>query len=192
MPGAPINLTNQFLIAMPGMANDTFAGAVVYLCEHTPDGALGLVINKPIDINLKSLFDKVELNLEREELAAQPVFYGGPVQTERGFVLHEPRAADAAKYNSTLSVPGGLDMTTSKDVLEDLANGAGPKRVLVTLGYSGWSAGQLEDELGRNGWLTVDADPSIIFETPIEQRYDKALSLLGIDPRMLSQEAGHA
>jgi putative transcriptional regulator len=114
------------------------------------------------------------------------------VQTERGFVLHDRRAADSAKYNSTLSVPGGLDMTTSKDVLEDLANGSGPARILVTLGYSGWSAGQLEDELGRNGWLTVDADPAIIFDTPVEQRYERALSLLGIDPRMLSQEAGHA
>jgi putative transcriptional regulator len=122
----------------------------------------------------------------------QPVFYGGPVQTERGFVLHDKRGADAAQYNSTLSVPGGLDMTTSKDVLEDLANGTGPQRILITLGYSGWSAGQLEDELGRNGWLTVDADPAVIFDTPIEQRYERALSLLGFDPRMLSQEAGHA
>ena len=192
MSSGRFNLSNQFLIAMPGMMDEGFAGTVVYLCEHSERGALGLVINKPIDINLKSLFDKVELNLEREELAAQPVFYGGPVQTERGFVLHDRRAADSAKYNSTLSVPGGLDMTTSKDVLEDLANGTGPKRILVTLGYSGWSAGQLEDELGRNGWLTVDADPAVIFDTPIEQRYDRALSLLGIDPRMLSQEAGHA
>ena len=192
MAGEPINLTNQFLIAMPGMADGTFAGSVVYLCEHTEKGALGLVINKPIDIKLKNLFEKVELTLDRDDLADAPVYYGGPVQTERGFVLHDPRAADAAKYSSTLSVPGGLDMTTSKDVLEDLANGAGPKRILVTLGYSGWSAGQLEDELGRNGWLTVDADPSIIFDTPIAQRYERALSLLGIDPRMLSQEAGHA
>ena len=192
MPADRMNLTNQFLIAMPGMGDDTFSGAVVYLCEHTENGALGLVINKPIDINLKKLFDKVELNLEQEELGRQPVFYGGPVQTERGFVLHDKREDDAAKYNSTLSVPGGLDMTTSKDVLEDLASGAGPRRVLVTLGYSGWSAGQLEDELSRNGWLTVDADPAIVFDTPIELRYERALSLLGIDPRMLSQEAGHA
>ena len=189
---ARINLTNQFLIAMPGMADETFAGAVVYLCEHTESGALGLVINKPIDIKLKNLFEKVDLALDRDDLAEAPVYFGGPVQTERGFVLHDKREDDAGKYNSTLSVPGGLDMTTSKDVLEDLANGAGPKRILVTLGYSGWSAGQLEDELGRNGWLTVDADPAIIFDTPIEQRYARALSLLGIDPRMLSQEAGHA
>ena len=186
------NLSNQFLIAMPGMLDDSFAGSVVYLCEHSEKGALGLVINKPIDINLKNLFDKVELNLEREELAAAAVFYGGPVQTERGFVLHDKRGDDAEQYSSTLSVPGGLDMTTSKDVLEDLANGTGPARILVTLGYSGWSAGQLEDELGRNGWLTVDADPAVIFDTPVEQRYERALSLLGFDPRMLSQEAGHA
>ena len=178
-----INLTNQFLIAMPGMADDTFKGTVVYLCEHTEKGALGLVINKPIDIKLKNLFEKVELTLDREDLADAPVYFGGPVQTERGFVLHEKLADDAIRFNSTLSVPGGLEMTTSKDVLEALAGGAGPKKVLVTLGYAGWSAGQLEDEILRNGWLTVDAKPEIIFETPVEQRYDRALSLLGVDPR---------
>jgi putative transcriptional regulator len=193
MSGEPINLTNQFLIAMPGMADDNFSRSVVYLCEHTSNGALGLVINKPIDIKLKNLFEKVELSLDREELAELPVFFGGPVQTERGFVLHDKLGADDSPYNSTLSIPGGgLEMTTSKDVLEALAHGAGPKRILVTLGYSGWSAGQLEDELGRNGWLTVDADPAVIFDTPIDERYDRALALLGFDPRMLSQEAGHA
>ncbi len=191
--GEQINLTNQFLIAMPGMADDNFARSVVYMCEHNEKGALGLVINKPIDIKLKSLFEKVELSLDREELAEQPVYFGGPVQTERGFVLHETTGMNASPYTSTLVIPGGgLEMTTSKDVLEAMSNGAGPKRVLVTLGYSGWSAGQLEDELGRNGWLTVDADPAVIFDTPCEQRYDRALSLLGIDPRMLSTDAGHA
>ena len=187
-----IDLTNQFLIAMPGMADGNFEGAVVYLCEHNERGALGLVINKPIDIKLKNLFEKVELKLDREEFAEQPVFFGGPVQTERGFVLHEKVVTEAGPYNSTMSVPGGLEMTTSKDVLEALSSGTGPKRVLVTLGYSGWQAGQLEDEIGRNGWLTVDADPSVIFDTPIERRYDRALSLLGVNPRMLSQEVGHA
>jgi putative transcriptional regulator len=186
-----MNLTNQFLIAMPGMGDDTFSGAVVYLCEHNENGALGLVINKPIDIKLKNLFQKVDLSLDSEELAEQPVFYGGPVQTERGFVLHE-KLGDAPVYSSTLSIPGGLEMTTSKDVLEALSHGAGPRRLLVTLGYSGWAAGQLEDELGRNGWLTVDAVPEIIFDTPVAERYDRAVSLLGFDPRMLSQEAGHA
>jgi putative transcriptional regulator len=190
--GHGINLTNQFLIAMPGMADDTFAGTVIYLCEHTERGALGLVINKPIDIKLKRLFEKVELELDREDLADAPVFFGGPVQTERGFVLHDRLGEEGGHYNSTLSIPGGLEMTTSKDVLEALAHGAGPKRVLITLGYAGWGAGQLEDELSRNGWLNVNADPGIIFETPVEQRYERALSLLGIDRGMLSQEAGHA
>jgi putative transcriptional regulator len=190
-----IDFTNQFLIAMPGMADDNFAGAVVYLCEHTEKGALGLVINKPIDIKLKNLFEKVELKLDlpnQADLAEQPVYYGGPVQTERGFVLHEKTDGNGTAYNSTMSVPGGLEMTTSKDVLEAVSGGTGPRRILVTLGYSGWSAGQLEEEIGRNGWLTVDADPVVIFDTPIEKRYVRALQLLGIDPRMLSQEAGHA
>ncbi|WP_298231612.1 YqgE/AlgH family protein [uncultured Azohydromonas sp.] len=185
-----IDLTNQFLIAMPGMADDNFAGAVVYLCEHSDKGALGLMINKPTDITLRHLFEKVDLSLDRSELADEPVYFGGPVQTERGFVLHE--ALGAARFNSTMTVPGGLEMTTSKDVLESLAHGTGPRRVLVTLGYSGWGAGQLEEEISRNGWLNVAADPQIIFDTPPEQRYTRALSLLGIDPRMLSGEAGHA
>ncbi len=190
--GSRIDLTNQFLIAMPGMADETFSGAVVYLCEHNEKGALGLVINKPIAIKLRSLFEKVELNLGYEGLGNEPVYFGGPVQTERGFVLHEKVGEGSAPYNSTLSIPGGLEMTTSKDVLEALAEGGGPRKVLVTLGYSGWQAGQLEDEIGRNGWLTVDAYPKVIFDTPIDQRYDRAVGLLGIDPRMLSQEAGHA
>lgn len=193
MAAAPINLTNQFLIAMPGMVDETFAGAVVYLCEHSEKGALGLMINKPVDIRLRNLFEKVDLSLEGSELAEQPVFFGGPVQTERGFVLHEPLSSGGeGPYSSTLSVPGGLEMTTSKDVLEAMANGQGPRRVLVTLGYSGWATGQLEEEIGRNGWLNVDASPDIIFDTPVEKRYERALALLGIDPRMLSQEAGHA
>jgi putative transcriptional regulator len=194
MASASINLTNQFLIAMPGMGDGTFAGSVVYLCEHSEKGALGLVINKPIDIKLKNLFEKVELSLEREDLADAPVYFGGPVQTERGFVLHERLGGEdgASHYNSSLQIEGGLEMTTSKDVLEALSNGAGPKKVLVTLGYSGWGAGQLEDEISRNGWINVSAERDIIFDTPVEQRYEKALSLLGIDPRMLSQEAGHA
>ena len=192
MAADPINLTNQFLIAMPGMGDGTFAGTVVYLCEHTEKGALGLVINKPIDIKLKNLFEKVELSLDREDLADEPVYFGGPVQTERGFVLHERLGEEGGHYNSTLQIQGGLEMTTSKDVLEALSHGAGPKKVLVTLGYSGWGAGQLEEEMSRNGWINVSAERGIIFDTPVEQRYEKALSLLGIDARMLSQDAGHA
>jgi putative transcriptional regulator len=187
-----MNLTNQFLIAMPGMTDGNFAGAVVYMCEHTEHGALGLVINRPVDIGVKDLFEKVELTLDREDLIHMPVFMGGPVQTERGFVLHEQLDEEGGHYNSSLKISGGLEMTTSRDVLEAMSNGAGPKKVLISLGYSGWSAGQLEDELSRNGWLTVHADRSIIFDTPVEQRYDRALSLLGIDRSVLSAQAGHA
>ena len=195
MAGSSVNFTNQFLIAMPGIGEGTFAGTVIYLCEHTEKGALGLVINKPIDIKLKNLFEKVELTLDREDLADEPVYFGGPVQTERGFVLHERLGGEDGEgghYSSSLQIAGGLEMTTSKDVLEALANGAGPKKVLVTLGYSGWAAGQLEEEMSRNGWINVGAERGIIFDTPVEKRYEKALSLLGIDARMLSQEAGHA
>ena len=195
MAPTSINLTNQFLIAMPGMGDGIFSGTVVYMCEHNDKGALGLVINKPIDITLKNLFEKVELSLDREEFAALPVYFGGPVQTERGFVLHERMQGEAeeeAAYNSSLKVEGGLEMTTSKDVLEAISSGSGPKKVLVTLGYSGWAAGQLEEEMSRNGWINVDAEPGIIFDTPVGERYGKALSLLGIDPAMLSSDAGHA
>ena len=192
-----INLTHHFLIAMPGLQDEGFANSVVYLCEHSARGALGLVINKPSDIQLQHLFEKVELPLGRGDLAGTPVFQGGPVQTERGFVLHEAVfAADAAPeepvYAATMTIPGGLEMTTSKDVLEALSTGAGPKKVLVSLGYAAWGEGQLESELAENSWLTVGADPSVIFDTPVDQRYDKALSLLGLQAWMLSREAGHA
>ncbi len=189
---APINLTNQFLIAMPGMSDGNFAGSVVYMCEHTERGAHGLVITKLVDIDVRGLFEKVNLNLERDDLLSTPVYLGGPVQTERGFVLHEQLDEEGGHYNSSIKIPGGLEMTTSRDVLEAMANGAGPRKVFISLGYSGWSAGQLEDELSRNGWLTVQADPAVIFDTPVEQRYDRALSLLGIDRSVLSLDAGHA
>ncbi len=193
---APINLTNHFLIAMPGLDDATFARSVVYVCEHSERGALGLVINKPSDINLKGLFDKVQLPLGRDDLQQLPVFQGGPVQTDRGFVLHEAFFSGADKpeesvYASTMSIPGGLEMTTSKDVLEALSSGNGPRRVLVSLGYSAWGEGQLESELGDNSWLTVDADIAVIFDTPVNERYDKALGLLGLQVWMLSPEAGH-
>ena len=193
----PINLTHHFLIAMPGLEDESFARTVVYLCEHSERGALGLIINKPSDITLKGLFDKVDLSLRREDLRSEPVFQGGPVQTERGFVLHEPMLMDKGEtdesaYASTMTIPGGLEMTTSKDVLEALSTGAGPRRVLITLGYSSWGEGQLESELAENAWLTVAADLSVIFDTPVPERYDRALSLLGLQAWMLSPEAGHA
>ena len=193
----PINLTNHFLIAMPGMEEETFSRSVIYVCEHSERGALGLIINKPGEISLADLFERVDLPLSRPELGAQPVFQGGPLQTERGFVLHDPVVAEGLApeqtvYASTLAVPGGLEMTTSKDVLEALSSGGGPRRVLVTLGYSSWGEGQLESEILRNSWLTVDADTAVIFDTPIAERYDRALLLLGLQSWMLSRDAGHA
>ena len=194
---ASTNLTNHFLIAMPGLQDALFSRSVVYLCEHSERGALGLVINKPCDISLKGLFDKVELNLNRADLIDAPVFFGGPVQTERGFVLHEATFDDADKpnepvYASTMVIPGGLEMTTSRDVLEAIATGGGPRKVLISLGYSAWGEGQLESELGENSWLTVPAESKLIFDTPVAQRYDQALQLLGLEAWMLSSDAGHA
>jgi putative transcriptional regulator len=191
------SFANQFLIAMPGMVDDNFAGTVVYLCDHTTNGAMGLVINRPTDVNLGDVFDKLDLKLEIQPKASEPVYFGGPVQTDRGFVLHEQsREEHTTHYSSSLRIPGGLAMTTSKDVLQEVAEGYGPKRFLMTLGYAGWSAGQLEDEIARNGWLNVNAPMEelihIIFETPDEYKYQNVLGLLGVDVGFLSSEAGHA
>ena len=194
---ASIDLKHHFLIAMPGLEDETFARSVIYMCEHSARGAMGLIINKPSDISMRLLFDKVDLPLRREDLMQNPVGHGGPVQTERGFVLHDPLRMDKPEqegsvYASTLTVPGGLEMTTSRDVLEALSSGAGPRRVLVTLGYSSWGEGQLESELGENTWLTVPASADVIFDVPMAERYDRALDLLGLKSWMLSPDAGHA
>ncbi|ABM38645.1 YqgE/AlgH family protein [Polaromonas naphthalenivorans] len=191
-PPPSINLTHHFLIAMPGLEDEGFSKSVIYMCEHSERGALGLIINKPSDINVQGLFDKVELPLRRGDLTQTPVFQGGPVQTERGFVLHESMMpGNESVYASTMSIPGGLEMTTSKDVLEALSTGAGPRKVFVSLGYSAWGEGQLESELLDNSWLTVAADLGVIFDTPVEERYDKALMLLGLESWMISPVAGH-
>ena len=188
----PLNFVDHFLIAMPSMLDPVFGGSVVYLCEHNADGALGVIINKPTDMTMDTLFERIDLQLEitadgttRDK---EPVMFGGPVQVERGFVLHTP----AGLYSSMIRVNDAVALTTSKDVLEAVGSGKGPPQFLVSLGCAGWGAGQLEDEIARNGWLTVAASSSIIFDTPIEARFAAALKLLGIDPMMLSGEAGHA
>jgi putative transcriptional regulator len=191
------HLANQLLIAMPGMVDENFAGTVIYLCDHSFKGAMGLVINKPTDVDLATVFDKVDLRLEVQTKATEPVYFGGPVKTDRGFVLHEQKQGEhTTHYNSSLRIPGGLAMTTSKDVLEEVATGQGPSRFLMTLGYAGWSAGQLEDEIARNGWLNVPAPTEemahIIFDTPDEYKYQNVLGLLGIDLGFLSGDVGHA
>lgn len=186
------SLANHFLIAMPSMLDPIFGGTVVYLCEHNAAGALGVIINKPTDMNMGMLFERIDLELEinpaRPRLADNPVMFGGPVQVERGFVLHAPRG----QFSSMMKVSEDVALTTSKDVLEAVAGGSGPGRLLVTLGCAGWSAGQLEEEIAKNGWLTVAADPSIIFDLPVEERFSAAIKLLGFDPAMLSGQAGHA
>lgn len=191
------NLTNHFLIAMPALQDDVFHRSVVYLCEHSERGALGLIINKPCEISMTGLFEKLSLPLLRKDLRDSPVFLGGPVQNDRGFVLHDATFSqnnqpDESVYASTMVIPGGMEMTTSKDILEAISTGFGPHRVLVSLGYSAWGEGQLESELSENSWLTVAADPALMFELPFEERYDKALKLLGLEAWMLSIDAGHA
>ena len=186
-----LNLANHFLIAMPSMDDPVFGGAVVYVCEHNENGVLGVVINKPTDMTMQGLFDRIDLTLNPgpdAHLVDEPIMFGGPVQDDRGFVLHTP----GAQYSSSLTVTDEVAFTTSIDVLEAVANGAGPQRMLVSIGYSGWSPGQLEEEIGRNGWLTVGADAAILFDLPVGQRYVAAMKLLGVDPLMLTSEAGHA
>jgi putative transcriptional regulator len=187
--GAPpaTNFSNQFLMAMPGMVSGSLEGTVIYVCEHTERGALGLVINRPTDLTLAALFERIDLKLEIAPARDDIVFFGGPVQTDRGFVLHAP----AGDYTSSIKL-GDLTLTTSRDVLQAVADGTGPARLLVTLGYAGWGAGQLEHEMTQNAWLSVGADPRIIFDVAPDERYPAALKLLGVDPIMLSGGAGHA
>ncbi|MDY7540492.1 YqgE/AlgH family protein [Undibacterium sp. RTI2.1] len=189
---AELNLTNHFLIAMPSMLDPIFGGTVIYLCEHNQRGAMGLVINRPTDLTVAGLFDRIDLKLEiipnSHPMREKPVMFGGPVQDDRGFVLHAP----VGKFSSSLKVTDEIAFTTSRDVLEAVASGDGPEQVMVSIGYAGWSAGQLEQEILANGWLTVAADAKILFDLPIEERFLAAIKLLGIDPLMLASEAGHA
>ncbi len=188
MSSDPLDLKHQFLIAMPAMVDPNFSGSVVYICDHSERGALGLVINRPTELTLETLFDRIDLKLEIAPWKGSPVYFGGPVQTERGFVLHGP----PKEYSSTLPITEDVSLTTSKDVLEAVAEGGGPDRMLVTLGYSGWGAGQLESEIAQNAWLTVQAESDIIFNMAPDEKYNAALKLLGIDASRLSGQAGHA
>jgi putative transcriptional regulator len=183
-----VNLTHHFLIAMPNMADPNFARSLTYICEHNDQGALGVVVNRPIDMTLGALFEQIEIPLEASEWKSLPVYYGGPVQVDRGFVLHRP----AGDWQSTLAVSQDVALTTSKDILEAVAAGRGPRQMLVSLGYAGWAPGQLEQEIGQNAWLTVPADLDVIFQLAPERRFTAAMELLGIDPSRLSDDVGHA
>ncbi|HZE59549.1 MAG TPA: YqgE/AlgH family protein [Burkholderiales bacterium] len=183
-----IDLTHHFLIAMPNMADPYFSKTLTYICEHNDQGALGLVVNRPIDMTLQALFERLSLAMSDGAHSGAPIYFGGPVQTDRGFVLHEP----AGNWQSTLRVGEAIGLTTSKDILEAVGRGEGPKRMLVTLGYAGWSPGQIEQELSQNAWLTVAAKDAILFDIPAEERLPQAMQLLGVDYARLQDEAGHA
>ena len=187
-----VSYKNHFLIAAPNMKDPTFAGTVVYLCEHTKSGAMGIVINRSIRLSVESLLQRVGIENKNPALKEIFLYDGGPVQIERGFVLHSANK----KYHSTMQVTDQIYLSTSRDVLEAIgACEDAPEKFLLSLGYSGWSEGQLEAELSVSGWLIAPADEKIIFDTPIEERYEKALKLLGIDSTTLEawgEEVGHA
>ncbi|MDP3778383.1 YqgE/AlgH family protein [Methylotenera sp.] len=188
-----MNLTGHFLIAMPNLTDPYFAKSVTFICTHNQDGAMGIVINRPTDMSYETLFEKINIKLEDTAIANDPVLYGGPVQPERGFVLHEP----FGDWDSSITINDKTSLTTSKDILEAVAIGAGPKKLIFSLGYAGWTPNQLEQEIVQNSWLSVQAKDietlnKILFETPHEEQLNAAISLLGFDPAMLSDVAGHA
>lgn len=183
-----MNLTNQFLIAMPALADPNFARTVTYLCAHTGEGAMGIVINRPLNLSLSEILDHMDIKSSDPGISGIKVMQGGPVQRERGFVLHAP----VGEWDSVLKVSDEIGVATSRDILTAVAEGRGPERALVALGYAGWDAGQLEREVQENAWLSGPADSSIIFDAPYDERWDRAARLIGIDPDRLSGEAGHA
>lgn len=187
-----VSLTHHFLIAMPAMSDPNFSRTLTYICEHNAEGALGVIVNRPMEMSLATLFEKVNMPLDAADALAnfahKPVYFGGPVQTDRGFVLHRP----TGDWQSTLKVANEVALTSSRDILQAMSESGEPHDVIVTLGYSGWSAGQIEWELSQNAWLTVAAEPQIIFDLPPEERLPAAMKLLGIDFANLSEVAGHA
>ncbi|WP_047548305.1 YqgE/AlgH family protein [Methylotenera sp. G11] len=187
------NFTGHFLIAMPNLTDPYFAKSVTFICTHNQDGAMGIVINQPTEMTYGTLFEKINLKLEDQALAAKPVLYGGPVQPERGFVLHQPPGA----WDSSITISGNTALTTSKDILDAVAGGNAPEKLLLSLGYAGWTAGQLEQEISQNAWLSVKPEDQetlnkVLFDTPHEEQLKAAMALLGFDASMLSDVAGHA
>jgi putative transcriptional regulator len=187
-PMETLSLAHHFLIAMPDMADPLFAKSIVYLCEHGEQGAMGVIINKPSGIVLAQLLEQIDLPLTNDDTNTTPVFFGGPVQPDRGFVLHKP----IGNWQSTLTITDDLALSTSKDILAAVADGRGPDKLQISLGYAGWEKGQLEEEIAANSWLTVAAEDWVIFDTPVEERYTCAIKLLGFDPALLSSVSGHA
>jgi putative transcriptional regulator len=181
------NLTNHFLIAMPGMTDPFFAKTVTYLCQHSAEGALGIIINRPSELLLGDIMQQMEITTQNEAIANIPIYFGGPVQPERGFVLHE----SGGTWNSTLQVSSSISLTTSRDILEAIGQGKGPQKILIALGYAGWGKGQLEQEIVENAWLNAPASDSIIFVRPPSHRWKAAAELMGVDISLLTTQAGH-
>ncbi len=179
------SLRNQFLIAMPALSNSIFSHTITYICEHNDDGAMGLVINQPLNVSLAEIFAQMGF---KGSTAAAPVLSGGPVQPERGFVLHSPDS----QWNSSMAIAEDVMLTGSRDIIDAIATDKGPEKFLIMLGYAGWGSGQLENEIANNAWLTAAADSRIIFDTPIEQRWSSVAQNLGIDLNLISTTAGHA
>lgn len=182
------SLNNHFLIAMPALVDPNFHHTTTYICEHDENGALGVVINRPLQMQLGEILQHMDIEACNEEISSRQVYMGGPVQNDRGFVLHEP----AGDWEATLKVTDSIGITSSRDILQAIAAGKGPKNSIVTLGYAGWGAGQLESELAANTWLSGPASSKIVFDTPSEQRWQAAAALLGIDLNLLSSDTGHA
>jgi putative transcriptional regulator len=182
------NLTNHFLIAMPGLRDPNFARTVTYICEHTEKGAMGIVVNRPLDLSLADVLEHMSIEAATPGIGDQPVYLGGPVDNERGFVLH----TRTTPWNSTLKVTSSIYITTSRDILEAMARGEGPERTLVALGYAGWAGGQLESEMQDNAWLSGPSDIAVLFDLPAGERWAAAARILGVDLTLLSAEAGHA
>jgi putative transcriptional regulator len=185
---ATANLTNQFLIAMPSLMDPNFHQTVTYICAHNGEGAMGLVINRPMDLRLVDILEQLDISVTATGVGDSRVFEGGPVQRERGFVIHRP----AGEWDAVLHVNDDIAVATSRDILAAMARGEGPPQTLVALGYAGWAAGQLEREMAENAWLSGPADLGILFELPADQRWEAAAALLGVDFSRLSTEAGHA
>jgi putative transcriptional regulator len=186
--GTVESLNNHFIIAMPSLSDPNFHHTATLICEHNEDGALGIIINRPLGINLGDILDHMDIKASSGTIAAQPVYMGGPVQGDRGFVLHEP----LGNWDSTLKVTENTGVTSSRDILEAIACGTGPEKSFITLGYAGWGPGQLEQEIAANAWLSGPASTRIVFDIPYEQRWEAAAALIGVNLKLLSGEAGHA
>jgi putative transcriptional regulator len=183
-----VKLTNHLLIAMPNLADPNFSRTVTLICEHSEEGAMGIVINHVTDLSLRDILSQLDIKLEKDFSLSLPVHLGGPVQNNRGFVIHEP----VGQWQSTLHITDTLGVSTSRDILEAIAESRGPERCLIALGYAGWGAGQLEKEIAENSWLNGPSDHDILFKLPPEQRWTAAAQRVGVDLSTLHSEAGHA